>query len=358
MIRILHLQTELNLACGVTRTISQIVKNTSSEFEHHLIVLGGDGLKRFDSLKIKPTIFNLNRNSFTDTIKILTFIAKYCKKNSIDIVHSHHRYFDSMSWILKPFIKIKTITSVQSKVYRRKLFSYKADKLIACSNNIKDHLIKEFEIAGEKIVVIHNSVDPKEINTKLDKEILRNELQINPTKKIIGFAGRFDFKEKGIDLLLKSFSAVNKIRNDVQLLLVGNGINRFEIESFINSVNIPCTVIDAQENIFDYINLMDILVLPSRVEPFGIIMLETGLIKIPFIGSKVDGIAELIDHEKDGILFESENVDDLAKQILRIMNDKKFANSLAENLHQKVINSFTVDKIIPQYERIYLDVLQ
>ena len=124
-IKVLQLQTELNLACGVTRTISQIIKNSSSEYEHHLIALGGDGLSRFELINVPPKILNLNRASIIGTIKILIFIYKYCEQNSIDIIHSHHRYFDSMVWVLNFFINIKTMTSVHSKVYGKKIFSYK-----------------------------------------------------------------------------------------------------------------------------------------------------------------------------------------------------------------------------------------
>lgn len=352
-IKILHLQTKLNLACGVTRTISQIIKNSSSEFEHHLIALGGDGLKRFDFIEIQPTILNLNRNSIINTIKILATFYKYCKKNSIDIVHSHHRYFDTIAWLLKHFIKTKTITSVHSKAYGRKVFSYKADKLIACSKNIKDHLIKAFDFNENNIVIIHNSVDPTEIKILSDKATLRNKLQININKKIIGFAGRFDFKEKGIDLLLKSFSEVNKKRKDVQLLLVGIGIDRLRIKSFINSENIPCTIIDAQLNIFDYINLFDIFVLPSRIEPFGIVLVEAGMMKKPVIASNVDGIPEIIENEITGLLFEKENVNQLTDCISRILNKKQLADELAENLHRKVGKDFLTSKMVEQYQQEY-----
>ena len=146
MIKILHLQTELNLACGVTRTISQIIKNSSPEFEHHLIALGGDGMNRFETFGFKPTISGFDRLSVGGTVKLFFFLLNYCKKHSIEIIHSHHRYFDTLSWFLKSLIKIKTVTSVQSKVYGNNVFSYKADKLIACSNTIKNHLINNFKI--------------------------------------------------------------------------------------------------------------------------------------------------------------------------------------------------------------------
>ena len=58
--KILHLQTELNLTCGITRTISQIVFYSSAVIEHHLIVLGGNALNRFENNKSKLKVVPIN----------------------------------------------------------------------------------------------------------------------------------------------------------------------------------------------------------------------------------------------------------------------------------------------------------
>ena len=55
------------------------------------------------------------------------------------------------------------------------------------------------------------------------------------------------------------------------------------------------TLLSSKENIYDYYNIMDLVVLPSRIEPFGIVVIEAGMMNKPFIGSNVDGIAEIIE---------------------------------------------------------------
>ena len=269
--KILHLQTELNLACGVTRTISQIIKNSSSDFEHHLIALGGDGLSRFEAFKFNPIIKKYINRSLFNTLKISYYIFNYCHKHSIKIIHSHHRYFDTIAWLLKPFVNIKTITSVQSKVYGKKILSYKADKLVACSDNIKEHLIKAFKINENKLIVIHNSIDPSEIKLSYTKKQLRKILKLENDETILGFAGRLNNKEKGIDILIKALKEVIKKEKNLHLLLIGNGLDREELINVIKIEKLPVTFVKAQENIFDYLNLIDIFILPSRVEPFGIV---------------------------------------------------------------------------------------
>lgn len=357
MMIILHLHTELNLACGITRTIFQIVSNSSESSMNLILTLGGNALNRFEINDIKVNVLNYNRNTISGSLSILFAIFKYCKKNSVQIVHSHHRYFDTLVWILKPFLKIKTITSVQSKVSGFKLFSYKAQKLIACSKSIKKHLINNFSINKSRITVIYNAVETKEfVSTKTKAELI-NELNIPPDKFIIGYFGRLDFNEKGIDVLLSAFEDLSKTNSEFHLLLIGDGPNNQEVKGFCVLHKTNATFLSSKENIFDYYKLINLFVLPSKVDPFPLTMLEAGFMNCPFIGSNVDGIAELIENENDGLLFNAENVDELKNQISRIYNDRKLGEKLAENLHKKVLNSFTADKTIPQYQKLYSELL-
>ena len=358
MIRILHLQTELNLACGITRTIEQIVNNSSIEFEHNIIALSGNALARFEIPGVKLKVLSLNGISIIGLFKILFILFTYCNKNSIQIVHSHHRYFDSIVWILKFLLKIKTITSVQSKVFGKKTFSYKAEKLIACSTALKNHLIKNFNINENRIRVIYNAIEPKSILNTIEKTELAKDLGLKVNKYIIGFVGRIDFAEKGVDILLEAFNQLSISNPSVHLLLVGDGPNNQEVKRYCDMKKENATLLSAKDNIFDYYNLMDVVVLPSRVDPFPLAMLETGLMNKPFIGSNVDGIPEIIIDGYNGLQFESENVEELKNQILKVINDKELSEKLAKNLNRTVLESYSTEKIIPKYEKIYLDVIQ
>lgn len=354
MIKTLHLQTNLNLSCGVTRTISEIIKNISPEFEQHLISLGGNGIERFHEFNFNPIILN-NNSSFISSIKTLGFILNYCKGNKIDVIHSHHRYFDFLSFFISKFIKVKTITSVHSKVSDKKNLSYKSDVLIACSNSIKSYLVNYFEIEEKRIKVIYNMVNQNEVKITESKNTLIDKYLIPQPKFIIGFIGRFDFMEKGVDILLHSFKQFQNKDYKIHLVLLGNGIDKKNIEEFVAENNLFVTVIDEKLNVFDFIQLFDVLILPSRIEPFGLSIIEAALMKKVVIASDIDGISEIIEHEKNGLLFQSENVDDLTQQIIKVYKDNTLASSLSANLYNKVLENYTADKIIPQYEKTYLD---
>ncbi|MDR3610713.1 MAG: glycosyltransferase family 4 protein [Ignavibacteriaceae bacterium] len=351
---ILHLQIELNKTCGVSRSILRIIKN-SHNYEHHVISLGGDALDRFDLFNLK--IIKANRNSLYGTLKIFFTTLKYIKQNHIQIVHSHHRYFDLLASLLKTITSIRTVTTVHSKVYKKKLFSYKSEKLIVVSNTIKLHLIQYFNINPSKIYLINNFVDKNEISITQKKEEIFSELGLSPDTPLIGYFGRLDIKEKGVDILLEALQMIIVEMPSVFLILAGNGIDEQLLKKIALNKKLPARFLGNISNIWNYLNACDIVVLPSRVEPFNLVMIEAGLISKTVIGARVDGIAETIKDRLTGILFIKENAIDLKNKIIELLKDKNLMDSLRQNLHEEVMCEFTSEIIIPRIENFYNQLL-
>lgn len=356
---ILHISPDFNYSCGVSKNIYLLLKNWKSEFPYDnlfFITNGGDSLDRLNGIEVNVNIFSLKKKD-----KNLFFIGKdvlilllFCIRNKINIIHSHHRYFDLLAFIISHILNIQTVTTVHSKVFKYKFFSYKSDCLIACSKTIKNHLKNEYNIDDRRISIIYNCVDPSESIVSKTKAELMNQLEIPRKKFIIGFFGRLDFQEKGIDILLEAFQNLSRSNKDVFLLLVGNGTNENQIKEFITQKNLSVKLINSQKDIYNYYQLLDLFVLPSRVDPFPLVMLEAGLFRIPLIGSKVDGIAEFIEDEKDGLFFEANNCEDLQNKIQKIYNNKTFALQLSKNLHEKVIKGYNIKHFLTDYRNIYL----
>ena len=349
---ILHLNPRLNITCGISKTIYNICINVNNSFNYFLICFGGDAVDYFKSKGLNVTVIP-RPASFVSYISLLVKLYKFIKTNRIDIVHSHHRIFDSIIFFLRQFTKMKTLTSVHSKVYGKKIFSYKADVLIAVSKTIFNHLINYFHKKRERIYLINNfaSIDKFE-NIKFDKPEVLNA--VSPNSKIILFIGRLD-EEKGIDILLE---AIKVLQNDAEgdkyfLIIVGDGKMRKYCKNFIDENNLYAATVEATTRVIDFYNITDVVVLPSRVDPFPLVVLEAGLMQKPFIGSKVDGIEEIIDDGTDGILCESGNVKSLVAAICNVLEDQELATTLAKNLHRKIINNYTADTILPKYQELY-----
>jgi glycosyltransferase involved in cell wall biosynthesis len=353
MIKILHLYPQINIACGVSQSIYSIVTNTSDVYENYVFCLGGDGLEKYRKANIRIEVLSINRRGFLQSINVFVALLNFVKKNRIAILHSHHRYFDLLSFIISKIISVKTITSVHSKVNGKEIFSYKSPTLIACSHAIKNHLINSFGIEEHRIKVIHNFIDPSEIVIEMDKNNLKNQLGIDENSTIIGYIGRFSIKEKGVDILLESFKRLSKIKKKLMLMIIGDGEDKNYIEKFIAQNDLRAIVKNSREDIYDFYNILDLIVLPSRIEPFGIVAIEAGIMKKAFIGSKVDGLTEIIDDGINGILFSTENVEELTKSLARLVENLGLREEFGQKLYQKVKSNFTAQQIIPQYISVY-----
>lgn len=80
----------------------------------------------------------------------------------------------------------------------------------------------------------------------------------------------------------------------------------------------------------------DLLVLPSRFKPFGIVVLEAMVVGLPVLAASVGGIPEIVRNEVDGLLFPSGDVETLAAHIERILTDSLLTAKLTSNTKERV----------------------
>ncbi len=351
MPNILHLTNSLSLTNGISKMISLLMRNLGKDYVQIVAAPEGDAFDYFNQdnlksikLKCQPTLTELFNN--------YNVIKNIILDNDINIVHSHHRYYDlAANMIARRHSRIKTVTSVHSKVYGLSFISYKSPLIHTVSYSIKKHLINEFKINPKRIKVIHNFIETYFANNSSELNIKTDDNQ-----SVIGFVGRFS-KEKGIDILLKAYKNLSITKN-VLLVLVGDGEERDFVEKFISSNRLNVKIYNPTSNVYNIMKQFDIIILPSRVDPFPLVMLEAGLLKKPFIGSNVDGIAELITNEETGLLINPENPEELVAAIIRILRDTQLKNNLAINLNKKVLAGFTVEHLIVEYHKLYSEVLK
>lgn len=348
---ILILQTHLNITCGVTTSILNLAVSFEKypEYKFFVIVEKNNlgNIEKSHNLR-KVLEIKLPRLFF------FFYLFFFIKKNKIDIIHSHHRFFDIAAHFVSKLTSIKTVMTVHSKVYGLRQFSYNSQKLISVSKAISDHLINEFKVNKNKILVIPNSIDINSKKITVEREALLKELKIDENKIILGYIGRIDIKEKGIDILLEAYKQINNV--NVVLLLVGSGKDENFINSFIKNYSFRVILVPQSKEIYNFYNTIDIFILPSRIEPFGIVLLEAGLMKLPVISSNIDGIPELIENNVTGLLFQSENIDDLSLKIKYLIENNEIAKKLGENLYRKVIENYTSEKNINKIEELYLSI--
>jgi len=149
--------------------------------------------------------------------------------------------------------------------------------IVAVSEKVRQDL-EFYGIEKNKIVVIENGIDINQINEKAKKEI------INFDKFTLISAGRLS-DDKGFDTLIKAFSLVNKKIQNSQLIILGEGSKRKDLERLISKLNLTEKVKLAglKENPFPYIKAADIYITSSRRESFSFSTLEAMALAKPVV---------------------------------------------------------------------------
>lgn len=355
-IKIIHIIPTLDFG-GAERLVIDIIKNLDQEkFIVKLICL-----KRFDTLGLElknygvPLILLEQKHgiSFISLIKLI----KILKQERPDIVHTHLFGADFYGSIAARLAGVKYLVSTEHnlnysegfikkiiKIFISKLFN----NIIAVSEAVKKYVIKNYYIKAEKLLVIHNGV---EVNKFFRSQNKLSGIK-NNQKIIIGSIGRLT-KQKGFEYLIE---AMGKLSNqNVECLIAGDGELKSQLQKKVEKLRLENKVklLGWQKDIKSFLNKIDIFVLPSLWEGFGIAILEAGLVGLPVIASNVDGIKEIIEDKKDGLLIKPADSNELAQKIEYLLEHREFGDELAVKLLTKINNNFIIQKIVVQYEQCY-----
>lgn len=354
---ILHLTPDFNYSDGRSYYVYLLLKYLKRNGHNvFLCTNSGDSFER-----INDSCSNIYvNNSLSDKLKFIKsvkFLKEIIEINKIDIIHSHHRYYELLANTAAKSFKNKTRTvfTALSIVDKRYSVEYKSDKIIAVSNSVKKMLTDKFNVKENKIVLIPNFVDSEEI---IDENI-QNEKQKfiskkNADKINILSVSRLH-KDKDHLTLLKAIASLEN--KNINLAIVGEGPERNSIEDFSNKNNLNVKIIIPQKNLKEYYEKADLCILSSVRDPFPGFMLQSGLHRKAFIGSEVDGIGELIRNRFNGLLFRSVDYKDLAEKIEIFSEDKELSDLCSDNLHRTVVKNYTEIQIIPEIIKLYSELL-
>lgn len=135
----------------------------------------------------------------------------------------------------------------------------------------------------------------------------------------IGVVSRLE-SIKGIDLVVPAFAKIKTSYPDVRLLVVGDGSLRGDMEQQVQATGILESVefvgYQPQEALMQYYDRIDILLMPSRSEGFGLTAIEGMARGCVVVASRVGGLPEVVRDGEVGLLHESENIDDLASKLI------------------------------------------
>lgn len=161
----------------------------------------------------------------------------------------------------------------------------------------------------------------------------------NHYPKVIGVVSRLEYI-KGMDLVIPAFVEVKKKYPEVQLIVVGDGTQKEMMEQQAKEMGVSDSIEWAgrqpQEKLHEWYGKMDIVMMPSRSEGFGLTAIEAMANGCVVVASNTGGLPEVVKDGEVGLLHNTEDVKDISVKILRLLDDSKLYIKCQKALHNYV----------------------
>ncbi len=261
----------------------------------------------------------------------------------------------SLAILARTFSKIKPAIvfyqQMQSGINKKDVFHNwiyrELDGAIVLTNKMKQMLLQTTRFPSNRIFTVPYGVKLEDFEHFHNrKNSLRNMFDLPGNKFIIGCIGRIE-PHKGQETLLRAF--IEAQLPDSLLLFAGSvdAPEYFEnLQKILNNNRISRNVkfLEFTKDIPKLMNCLDVFVMPSHSETFGLVAIEAMASALPVIATNAGGVPEIIDNGVDGLLFEPRDSPTLAKLISKIYYDKNFAKSLGAKALEKVKIKFDYEK--------------
>ncbi len=144
-----------------------------------------------------------------------------------------------------------------------------------------------------------------------------------------------------------------------RLVLIGDGPDRPALEHRVARSNLTDAVEFAgeQRDLVPWLSAADLFLLPSAQESFGLAALEAMACEVVVVASRVGGVPEVIDDGLTGFLYDPDDVDGMAGCGIRVLLDAPLRQRVGHAARVQVTERFCVDRIVPQYEQCYREVI-
>jgi glycosyltransferase involved in cell wall biosynthesis len=236
----------------------------------------------------------------------------------------------------------------------------RADACVGVSPKVTSYLRDRLRIPERKIRLINNAVAtaPRPSLDRLND--LRFTFGIEKSDVIIGSVGRIHDDHKRFSDIIQALPKIRAQQPKAKLLIVGDGPDRLMLERLSIELGLNGAVIFAgyQEAPRDFYNLMDVFVLASAYEAFGLVLVEAMLSDVPIVATKVGGIPFVLDHGNAGILIPPFTPSAISDAVLSLLADQETVRSFCSAGIARAQSAFSADRYVNDVAKLYTDLLR
>lgn len=226
-------------------------------------------------------------------------------------------------------------------------------RYIAISEAVRSALQRYLGVPREKIDRVYYSLDLDSFAR--EARDVREELGLAPDELVIGTVGRMDV-QKGQQYLIAAVPEIRARFPRSRLVIVGHDTGaRAGLERQVRELGLEDAVmlVGYRSDVASMMSAMDVFVLPSLWEGFGLVLLEAMSLERPIIATTVDSIPEIIVPPESGILVPPRDTPALVEAICELLDDSAKARSLGLGGRRRAAQAFSVERMIRETLDVY-----
>ncbi|MCK9581906.1 MAG: glycosyltransferase family 4 protein [Methanoregula sp.] len=229
-----------------------------------------------------------------------------------------------------------------------------AKRVTAVSSTLKREVMQLYNVPDEKCDVVQNGVVPRQYRTEIDPGEVKKAYGIHPFAPLVLFVGRLVY-QKGPDLFIEAVRQVCHYRWDAKIVVAGDGGMMQYLRERARDLPVNFVGYIPDSEYIRLLNAADIVVIPSRNEPFGLVLLEAWSAEKGVVASDVGGLSENIDSFVNGIKTDA-TPESLAWGINTLLTEPWNAGALGMRGRKKVDRMFLwgpiVQRLTDTYSRV------
>jgi glycosyltransferase involved in cell wall biosynthesis len=358
--------------------VEMVVRNLAREFKkkgHEVTIVSSRTSRKLraaeeiENILVRRTYLGVPGRSIKSILAFLVYflpslwmLSKHLREKKPQIVNLH--FVDSTGFyvlILKRLFSFPLVTSIhgndvqkftkESKILKAILrrILQKSEFITSCSRSLLSDACRLVPQIEERAMVTKNGVDIEEFDSHPEAKY--------DTPYLFSL-GRFEHK-KGFDVLIRAFARLSPRFPSLHLLLGGAGAEEIKMRNIVVELNLRDRVkflgpLD-REGVVKFFKGCEIFVLPSRIEPLGIVNLEAMAAGKAIVATSVGGVPEIIRDGENGLLVEPESEEQLANAITRLLEDRILRDKIASLNYREAREGYSWERVADLYLQAYED---
>ena len=312
--------------------------------------------------------------------KVILQLVNLMKERNIDIVHSQGARADFFARLSAKLAGVPIVVSTVPMpvegfdVNPIKKFIYIAlnrfserfvDRFMVVSDALREMMIENHKIESQRVVKIYNGIEIDEYRIDYNEEVvvhgksrLREEIGFKNDVPVIGVIGRLVW-QKGFDYFIDTIPDLLKKFKGARFLIVGEGELEEELKRKGKRLELEDKLFFTgfRSDIKDVLASIDIFVMPSLLEGLPMILLEAMAMGKPIVATDIDGINEVLEDGKTGLLVPPKDTKALMDSIIDLLVHSDKAHQMGINARMVVEERFGVDIMVKKVEEVYEELL-